>query len=114
MSTELTTLSSKVLSVCDLHFLLLLLMQIANKWKEIGTGLGFKTVHLEIISRKFSSAVSAPVLCFGHLLRQWLNMGSPDHAKPTVGALVTLLRKPTLGEENLSRELEDYQPISMP
>ena len=107
-------LPDKVLSIWDLHGLLTLLAHAATKWRFIGLALCFSDPHLETIAQKLTFVVGGPLECFRDMLSQWLRWGPPDHDQPTVNALSTALRAPTVQEMKLANELQQtFTPSSM-
>ena len=111
LSTSL--LPDKVLSIWDLHGLLTLLAHAATKWRFIGLALCFSDPHLDIIAHKLTNVVGGPLECFRDMLSQWLRWGPPDHDQPTVNALATALRAPTVQEKRLANELQQSFTPSM-
>ena len=91
-----------------------MLAHAATKWRFIGLGLCFSDPQLETIAHKLTNVVGGPLECFRDMLSQWLRWGPPNHDKPTVSALVTALRAPTVEEKRLANELQkSFTPTSM-
>ena len=114
LCAPLFLLPDKVLSIWDLHGLLTLLAHAATKWRFIGLALCFSDPHLETIAHKLTNLAGGPLECFRDMLSQWLRWGPPDHDQPTVNALATALRAPTVKERRLANELQqNFKPSSM-
>ena len=99
------------LSIWDLHHLLLLLVNVATKWKEIGGGLHFSKHNLNVIGKKLVCIVGGPVQCLREILAQWLGCNKPP---ATTCVLTVVLRHPSVNEGQLADTLErTFYPAGM-
>ena len=102
----------KKLSIWDLHGLLLLLVNVATKWKTIGGSLQFPKHNLKVIEEKLVCIVGGPVQCLCEMLAQWLGRDKPPECDPATTSVV--LGHPSVNEEQLADTLErGFQPAGM-
>ena len=105
----------KKLSIWDLHGLLLLLVNVATKWKAIGGSLQFPKHNLNVIEQKLVCIVGGPVQCLRELLAHWLGRDKPPECDPaTTSVLAVVLRHPGVNEGQLADTVErEFQPAGM-
>ena len=108
-------LGKKKLSIWDLHRLLLLLVNVAAKWREIGGGLHFPKHNLNAIGQKLVCIVGGPLQCLREILAQWLEPDKPPECDPaTTCGLAIVLRCPSVKEGQLANIVErTFQPAGM-
>ena len=96
----------------DLHCLLLLLMNVATKWRAIGCALHFPQHNLDVIGQKLVCIVGGPLECLREMLAQWLGRDKPPECDPaTTCVLAIVLKCPSVNEGRLANILErTYQP----
>ena len=75
-----------------------------QKWKAIGTELGFEDEELREIPH--TTALNNDTDYFKELLRKWLDQAPPNHPFPHVKDLATALRAPAVGKERTAFHLE--------
>ena len=75
-----------------------------QKWRAIGTELGFQDEELREIPH--TTALNDETDYFKELLRRWLDQAPPNHPFPHVKDLATALRAPAVGKERTAFHLE--------
>ncbi len=92
----------------DVRFLVLHLCKNANKWWEIGLGLGFQDGELKNINSNIPGATAQRLLT--ELLSQWSQWPTTDHHEdPTMERLCGALRSSLVGLGAVANELYELR-----